>query len=286
MAYKHLNLLWPQWQGGPNRQVYHGAKQLAEELGKQIRLLEIPVDLEEESELINNIRGYQSIITQLNATVRTITDYSPSTIFTIGGNCSSSIASIAYLNHRFKGDLAVVWLDKHGDLNTPDSSISKWFTGMPIRHLLGEGDSEISRNLVSHLKPEQIILAGTNDLDPAESEYIKKARLTVLPPKLLESLPEAVSGSILSKAYTNVYVHIDTDVLKANSFRFSAWPSEDGITTERLDTILDDISNKFNIVGASLVEFVPCDSTGMTQLLQIVKKLLNVFPKMDLSSPI
>lgn len=276
---KHLNLLWPQWQGGPDRQVYHGAMQLCEEVSKQMELREIPVDLAEEPTLINNIRGYQSITSQLTIAVKTITDYSPSTIFTIGGNCSSSIASIAYLNHRFKGDLAVVWLDSHGDLNTPESSLSKLFTGMPIRHLLGEGAPEIGGNLVSYLKSEQIILAGTSDLDPAESEYIKMAELIVLPPQVLEASPETVSSFISSKGYTHVYVHVDMDVLQASAFPFSAWSSEAGITMKTLENILGDISNKFHIVGASLVEFVPSDTNGMAQLLRMVKKILTAITK-------
>lgn len=277
--YNHLNLLWPQWQGGPDRQVYHGAMQLCKEISKQMELREIPVDLAEEPTLMNNIRGYQAITSQLTTAIKEINDYSPSTIFTIGGNCSSSIASIAYLNHRFKGNLAVVWLDSHGDLNTPESSLSKLFTGMPIRHLLGEGAPEIGGNLVSYLKSEQILLAGTSDLDPAELEYIKMTELTVLPPQVLEASPETVSRYISSKGYTHVYVHIDMDVLKVSAFPFSAWPSEAGITMKVLANILDDISNKFHIIGASLVEFVPFDTKGMAQLLRIVKKISTVITK-------
>lgn len=278
-VHKHLNLLWPQWQAGPDRQVYHGAMQLCEEVSKQMELRAIPVDLAEEPTIINNIRGYQSITSQLAAAVKTITDYSPSSIFTIGGNCSSSIASIAYLNHRLKGDLAVVWLDSHGDLNTPESSLSKLFTGMPIRHLLGEGAPEIGGKLVSYLKPEQIILAGTSDLDPAESKYIKMTELTVLPPQVLKDSPETISSFVSSKGYAHVYVHNDTDVLQANDFPFSAWPNEAGITMETLENILDDISNKFPMVGASLVEFVPSDTNGIAQLLRMVKKILVAITK-------
>ena len=94
-----------------------------------------------------------------------------------------ALASIAYINQRFGGDLAVVWLDAHRDINTSESSFSKLLTGMPICHLLGEGNSEIGFMLATYLKPHQIILAGTIDLAPAESEYIKMAGITVLPPR-------------------------------------------------------------------------------------------------------
>ncbi|MBP2645322.1 MAG: arg [Firmicutes bacterium] len=271
---KHLNLVFPQWQGGPKRQVYDGAMQLAEALENKLLMQRVPVDLNEELELEKNIIGYKSIVNQLRAAVETLTDYNPETIFTIGGNCSVSIAPIGYLNQRFNGDLVVVWLDAHGDINSPESSPSKLFTGMPIRQLLGEGDSEIDHMLPSKLKPDQIILAGTRDLDLPEAEYIKMAGIKIITPEVLELSPETVFHSISSKGYTHVYVHIDTDVLTETAFKFSAWPSKEGITMKTLTEVLDNMNDKFRFVGASLVEFLPCDALGMTQLQLICKKIL------------
>lgn len=271
---KHLNLFFPQWQGGPNRQVYHGAMQLAESVGKKLLFQKIPVDLNDELALEKNIIGYRSIISQLKAAVETVTAYKPDTILTIGGNCSVAIAPIDYLNNSFNGDLAVVWFDSHGDINTPESSLSKFFTGMPLRHLLGEGDPEIGRLLLSKLKPEQLILAGTRNLDLAESEYIKMTGIKTIPPEYLESSPETVAHYISAKGYSHVYVHVDTDVLTETSFKFSAWPSKEGINLETLTEVLDNICGKFSFAGSSLVEFLPGDELGINQLQLILKRIL------------
>ncbi|WP_378954319.1 arginase family protein [Pelosinus sp. sgz500959] len=271
---KQLNLFFPEWQGGPYRQVYDGAKQLVETLEKRLLFQKIFVDLNEKLVTENNIIGYKTILSQQMEAIETINKYQPDSIFTVGGNCSVGIAPIDYLNRRFSGDLAVVWLDAHGDINTPESSLSKYFTGMPIRHLLGEGDAEIGCLLSSTLKPEQIILAGTRSLDAAESEYIQKAGIKIIPPETLDSSPETIAHYISSKGFKYVYVHIDTDVLSETAFHFSAWPSKTGISLETLISILEGINRKLRVVGASLVEFFPCDELGMGQLQLILNKLV------------
>ena len=57
----------------------------------------------------------------------------------IGGTCGAEIAPVAYLNNHYESDLAILWFDAHGDLNTPKTSLSGHFHGMVLRTLLGEG---------------------------------------------------------------------------------------------------------------------------------------------------
>jgi len=57
-------------------------------------------------------------------------------VLTVGGDhriASGSITGI--MQHR--RDLAVVWVDAHGDCNTPETSPSKNYHGMPLAHILG-----------------------------------------------------------------------------------------------------------------------------------------------------
>jgi len=271
---KHLNLLFPQWQGGPKREIYDGAVQLVKSLEKKLEFEKIVVSLDDELVLEKNIIGYQSILGQLKATSELIIAHNPASILTIGGNCSVGIIPIAYLNQYFRGDLAVVWLDAHGDINTPERSLSKFFTGMPVRHLLGDGDSKICSLLHSNLKPDQIVLAGTRSLDEQESDYIKKAGIKTMSSKDLTACPEAIANYIVAKGYSQVYVHVDTDVLSESTFAFSAWPSQEGIDLKTLANIFDGISKNCCLVGSSLVEFLPCDDLGIKQLQSILNKIL------------
>ena len=61
----------------------------------------------------------------------------PDKILTVGGGCGIEIPIVSYFSEKYK-NLDVLWFDAHGDLNTPESSPSKYFHGMPLRFLLEE----------------------------------------------------------------------------------------------------------------------------------------------------
>ncbi|MGY0038106.1 arginase family protein [Pedobacter sp. NJ-S-72] len=94
-----------------------------------------------------------------------ISEIHPTKISTIGGDCGIEIMPISYLNKIYNGNLSIIWIDAHADLNTPESSPSKTFHGMPLRTLLGDGNKQFKELLFSTIKPEQISFIGLRDLD-------------------------------------------------------------------------------------------------------------------------
>src|SRR5260370_10128057 len=88
----------------------------------------------------------------------------PRRIFPLGGDCGIDVVPISFLNKRYDGDLAVIWLDAHADANTPQSSPSKTFHGMALRTLLGEGVPQLAAASFSTLLPLQTFLAAVRDL--------------------------------------------------------------------------------------------------------------------------
>ena len=107
----------------------------------------------------------------------------------LGGCCCAHIGAIRGLAERH-GRLAVVWLDAHGDLNTPETSPSGNEWGMPLRMSLEEGSIE----------PANVALVGARDLDPAEEEYVAAVGID-------DDIARALAGA------DAVYVAFDVDVL-------------------------------------------------------------------------
>ena len=157
----HLNLLFPQWQGsGPSNILFYGANRLTAAC-PELNFITVPIPEEEVLEVSHDILGYGSILSQLTRAKQTIEQTNPSSIMVIGGDCGIELAPVSFMNKRHEGDLALVWLDAHADLNTPASSPSKHFHGMPLRALCGEGERSILDHCFSILSPDQVILAGT-----------------------------------------------------------------------------------------------------------------------------
>ena len=79
----------------------------------------------------------------------------------LGGCCCSHIGAIEALSARY-GRIGVLWLDAHGDLNTPETSPSGNAWGMPLRVVIDSGA----------VAPDDVVLVGARELDPPEEEFI------------------------------------------------------------------------------------------------------------------
>jgi arginase len=119
---------------------------------------------------------------QIDATAREL----PARPLVLGGCCCAHVGAVRELAHRH-GRVAVVWLDAHGDLNTPESSPSGNAWGMPLRMLIDAGD----------VAPEDVTLLGARNLDPPEEAFIAATGIR----RELGELPD------------NVYVALDCDVI-------------------------------------------------------------------------
>ncbi|MFB9990832.1 arginase family protein [Deinococcus oregonensis] len=138
-----MHLLFPQWQGaGDLPALAQGARRLAQ-LAPDILWQEVPLTASEGLTVQDGIVGRAPLLRQFEAVLDLLVVQQPTQLFTLGGDCAVELAPIAALNMHYGPELTLVWLDAHGDLNTPVSSPSGTFHGMPLRHLLGEGDPEV-----------------------------------------------------------------------------------------------------------------------------------------------
>jgi hypothetical protein len=143
---------------------------------------------------------------QIEATAREL----PERPLVLGGCCCAHVGAVRELKRRH-GRVAVVWLDAHGDLNTPESSPSGNVWGMPLRMLIDAGD----------VAAEDVALLGARNLDPPEEEFIAAAGIR----RELGELPD------------NVYVALDCDV--AEPSELDVWmPEPGGIPLDELEALL------------------------------------------------
>jgi arginase len=116
----------------------------------------------------------------------------PARPLVLGGCCCAHVGAVEGLAARH-GRLGIVWIDAHGDLNTPASSTSGNAWGMPLRMLLDAGT----------VATEDVALVGARNLDPPEEEFIAEAGL----PTGSGGVETALDG------VDAVYVALDLDAL-------------------------------------------------------------------------
>jgi arginase len=142
----------------------------------------------------------------------------------LGGCCCAHVGAVRGLAAR-GGRLAVVWLDAHGDLNTPETSPSGNLWGMPLRMLLDDGV----------VAPEDVALVGARNLDPPERSYLDEAGID-------DSLERTLAG------VDAVYVALDLDVLDPNAVDVLV-PEPGGPTVDRIAAILEETAARVPLAG-------------------------------------
>ncbi len=117
-----LRLVFPQWQGGNNPPYHLGSKLLdwlaPEHVGPSE---EVPVSLptDEPLPVEGGIVARRALLQQLRKARQLIDKHRPDRLVVLGGDCLVDLAPFAYLNERYAGDLAVLWVDTHPDIMTP-----------------------------------------------------------------------------------------------------------------------------------------------------------------------
>jgi arginase len=128
----------------------------------------------------------------------------------LSGGCLASLGVVAGLQ---KGgtDPAVVWIDAHGDFNTPESSPSGYWDGMALTTLCGSGLPELAREIgLRPLPVSQAVHLAGRDFDPLEKENVRRLGLVAVPPDPLSLDPRTPDQIAEGRP---VYLHVDLDGL-------------------------------------------------------------------------
>ncbi|MGH3103407.1 MAG: arginase family protein [Gaiellaceae bacterium] len=161
----------------------------------------------------------------------------------LGGCCCAHVGAVEGLAARHE-QLAVVWLDAHGDLNTPETSPSGNAWGMPLRMLIDSGAVEAGR----------VALVGARSLDPPEQEFISESGLHTG-----EGAVERATADV-----DCVYVALDLDVLEPSEIAVFV-PEPGGPSTSDVEGVLRDLAGRRTIVGAGFTGLMP-DERNVPQL--------------------
>ena len=103
---------------------------------------------------------------------------------TIGGDHSLAIGSIAGVAMHLaptEQSFGLLWIDAHGDMNTPDTTPSGNIHGMPVAVSLGLGDPRLTRigGLSPKVTPDRVALIGVRSLDEGERRLIQEIGVEV-----------------------------------------------------------------------------------------------------------
>jgi arginase len=161
---------------------------------------------------------------------------------------------------RHVPDVRVLWLDAHGDFNTPKTTESKFLGGMCLAAACGRWDS----GFAPALEPSRVLMSGVRDLDMGERVLVETAGVG-------NARPSEVAAVL---AGSRVFVHLDVDVLDPDVLP-AQFAVPHGLSEAGLRTLLTDVARECDVVGVEVTAFeAPEDPVERARRTELVASLV------------
>jgi arginase len=184
----------------------------------------------------------------------------------LGGDHSlaaGSVAATAEFVRRESKPIGLIWVDAHGDINTPASSTSGNVHGMPLAALLGPEPAELSRigGVTPKVLPEHTVLIGIRNLDEREKEIVRASRVHVF---TMKDIDRAGIASVVEQALAiagkdtgGVHVSFDLDVCDPTIAPGVGTPVKGGLDYREAHMVMEMVADSGLLRALDLVEVNP-----------------------------
>ncbi|SIO18892.1 arginase family protein [Agromyces cerinus] len=264
----------PLWQGSVSSRAMSladGADAILGDLpSSSTVVVEVPIEAGES--LGTGVQRYSTLVRVRERTAAALS-HVPEWALTIGGDCGASLASVAHASARTGGDLAVLWLDAHPDLNTPETSPSGGFGGMTLRAVTGEGAEGLALDPETRVAPERLVLGGIRAIDDEERRFIDAHDVATLTVEDLSD-PSLVIAALEATGASQVFIHIDLDVLDPAELAGLSYPMPFGIGVAELVALVRAVAARFPLAGAAIACFAPASPQSADDDLPTILRLI------------
>lgn len=184
----------------------------------------------------------------------------------LGGDHSiavGSVSGIASFAKKKRKKVGLLWVDAHGDMNTPATSPSGNVHGMPLAALLGFGASDLKNvgGTFTKMSPDNVALVGVRSLDEGERKFIEQTGVHVY---TMSDIDRQGIHRVMKKALSKVtdgtdYVHVsfDLDAVDPTVAPGVGTPVKGGLDYREAHLIMESVSESKTMTSLEIVEVNP-----------------------------
>lgn len=206
----------------------------------------------------------------------------------LGGDHSiaaGSVAGIASVARRQGQQVGLLWIDAHGDINTPETSPSGNIHGMPVATLLGYGPPQLTRigGTAPKVDAKNLSLVGIRSLDEGEKSLLKKTRVQV---HTMSDIDRHGIHRIMKKALARVtdgtdYLHVsfDLDAVDPTVAPGVGTPVKGGLDYREAHLIMEFLHDSGRMTSLEIVEANPILDQGNVSAAFAVELVQSAFGK-------
>lgn len=200
----------------------------------------------------------------------------------LGGDHSAAIGSIGGVTAE--KPCGLIWVDAHGDFNTPETSASQNIHGMALAVLLGMGSEQLVNvgRPGPKMAPENVIMIGVRDLDGEEKRLLANSGCTVF---TMRDVDELGMHAVLRKALKklehipNIHLSLDMDAMDPQEAPGVGTPSPGGLTYREAQLIMETLCDSGKLQSADVMEANPILDTQNKTAQVAVSLMASLFGK-------
>jgi arginase len=255
---------------GPSALRVAGLQTRLKHLGRQVEDIgNVPVPLPEEQHYGEKNAKYLAEIAQackgLADMVRQALD-DDLVPLVLGGDHSIAVGTTAGVAEHFNKQskrIGLIWLDAHGDMNTPDSSPSGNVHGMPLASIMGYGPPELTglASIKPMVEPRNVVLVGIRELDSKERRLVKESGVRIF---TMREVDERGMREVMAEAIrfagddtSGIAVSLDMDFVDPSDAPGVGTPVRGGVTYREAHLALEMIADSKSMVSFEVVEINP-----------------------------
>jgi len=172
----------------------------------------------------------------------------------LAGNCLAAVGVIAGLGEG----TGVIWIDAHGDFNTPQTTMNGFLDGMTLATATGRCWVELARSIdgFAPVPEKAVVMLGVRDLDPGEEAALAKSPIVRLTADAAPNEIEKVLHA-LGPTMQRFYIHLDLDALDPTEGRANGYAVRGGFRRETLEKLLSRIASHLPIEAMTIAGYDP-----------------------------
>lgn len=231
-----------------------------------------------------NLKNFPQFLLDMDAAQVMASRVSPDDfVFCLGGECILVTGTLAGFKSRFKGKPGMLWVDAHGDFNTPETTTSGFLGGMPLAFACGRGP-KLNQNIEDArplLEEENVVHLASRALDPLESEAMSSSPIKLYPASTVHE--EGVSkiadqtATYLADHADWITCHLDVDSIDPAIIPAVNYPEPGGLTLEEVKTVVRALQKTGKLKVFNLTAYNPTldkDHASAQKLITLVAELM------------
>jgi arginase len=186
----------------------------------------------------------------------------------LAGNCNTTVGAVA---GQSAARPVVLWLDAHGDINTPETSETGFLDGMGVAILTGRAWQRVATGIPGFrpLADARVVLGGTRDLDEDEVTLLARSAIRVVDDAAIRTVgAEAALGpalDALAEQQAPLHLHLDLDVHDAQVAPANHFRPPGGLTPEQVGEAIESATSRLPLAALAVTAYDPAvDPTGVT----------------------